>query len=396
MSKVELVSKKEKKLIAMIMAGDDGNSESKDWSGVTETKAILKKIKPLLKNKGLYKVGPSDSEFAIYAVQDNRSVDGTYHVNYWKTESLDNYGNNLSLLVKHLAEKDIKNLVIEFNSKDTDSISKFKDNKKIMIFEGKFYNTTTKDELGNDEWSSLEMPSFDEVFKVDDSVEFKEYTSTTSSFEQEQPTEAATSEESTSTEQNIVETTTTETTTNETPIVEETVNVEQASTNEETINVDTNYYEQPVEEQTQVAEEVQPAEEVKEQSKIDWAQEFYKLRGDHNNGILSNEERFKNNRVQNAYAKSTDVLTKTDTTSLETLKQSSDNVGKEPESTYESTRRMVLENLERLRNLNKTNNEEVKTTFAETEQPKESVGNKVTTDDLLNRINEIKAKCQNK
>ncbi len=57
---------------------------------------------------------------------------------------------------------------------------------------------------------------------------------------------------------------------------------------------------------------------------------------------------------------------------------------------------MVLENLEKLRKLNKTNNEDVKSAFDESEKPKESIGNKVATDDLLNKINEIKAKCQTK
>ncbi len=224
MNKVELVSKKDKKLISMVMAADDGNSESKDWAGITDSKAILKKLKPLLKNDGLYKVEQSDTEFVIYAVNDNRSVDGTYHINYWKTDALDNFGNSLSLLVKHLAEKDIKNLVIEFNTKDTESINKFKNNKKIMIFEGGFYNTTTKDELGNDEWSSLDMGSFDDVFKTDDSVEFKEYASTSTTSEEKPEVEtvplnsheeaSTTSEETVSTEEPVVEAT------SETPVIE--------------------------------------------------------------------------------------------------------------------------------------------------------------------------------
>ncbi len=378
MSKIELVSKKEKKLIAAIIAADNGNLETTEWKGVDNDKVALKQIKPLLKKDGLYKVEMPNDGLVIFSVTDRKAIDGTYHVHYWKTENIDNYGNALTILVNKLAEQDIKNLVIEFNKNDTNTIANFKNNNKIMIFEGAFYNTTTTDELGNDEWSSLEMPSFDEVFKEDADVEFKEYST---------PTEPATGSNEAQAESEVATEAINE--------YAETVEQEAANVEQEAANVE---QEQPqVEINDNVVEESETEVKVKtEEPKTDWAKEFYALRGDHQNGILSNEERFHNNRVQNAYAKSEEPLAKTDTSSLKTLRTSSDKVGQEmtEESTYEATRKMVLENLEKLRQINKNNNEEVKSTFKEKEVT--SIGKKVSSDDLLNKINEIKAKCQSK
>lgn len=389
MSKIEVVSKKTKKIIPAVVAGDNGYEDVNEWKGLTTEKAAKNRFKALIKKGQAYTFVQNDSSIIVFAVEDNLKVDGTYHIAYWKTDSMGSYNNALNMLIATLAEKEIKDIVIFFNSNDVETRDKFNGKDKAMIFQDQIYISNSLDASGNDEWEAANIGTVEEMFKVEEEIEsYKEYNES----KETETIPVKDQEETISVE--------------ETPVAEEIAEesvVEEQPTDsfgeQPEVYSEEVYAEPTPVDQEEVLTENNVEEVVAEEPKSDhnWAEEFFKLKGDHANGILSNEERFSpQGKVKNAYAKIDDPKTmKNSIDSLEELRRASDRVGEPVEDSYEATRKMVLENLKRLSASNKANKEAADKAFSEDKNSNE-LCDRVTADDLLNKIIEMKEKISNK
>ncbi len=185
---------------------------------------------------------------------------------------------------------------------------------------------------------------------------------------------------------------------------DENVNIENNQEYEYEQNLDQENYQESHELENQEIQQQEYNEQLEKENlekSQKWANEFYQLRGEDANGILSTKERFPQKEFEEYDPLDISKISY-DLKSLSTLKIKSDNVGNNDYnatnfSTYEQARKNVLESLENLKKTNKKGHDSIDTIGVSKSKKEETLSERsnASVEEMKKRIDDLKEKINN-
>lgn len=369
------IDKKSKKIVLSTIISSESSYED-DYGKNLCSKKGKKEIISLLKKNELFS---SIDEKVIFVKKENEAMEGVDDLYYFSND----YENVNQILVEFIKSNFInenRSFVVYINQNDLKTVESCNNYKKVMYYNNELFTNYFNEESNQEEWTSCE--DIRENYKLfanqqTDNNKQEEYNSTQDEFIYNEKTF-----ENNQFYQNEDQSENQESSNYKSETEESFEQQSQEPAVDNDLAEDSAYVEENVE-----------FEDINTEPKRDWYNDFYKLRGDNNNNIKSTADRFNLDKI-NKYEMIKEHCEKFDIHDLSTLRSNSSikfGVKNNKNSTsYDKSKNKVEEQLKKLKKLNGKNESMLKTKSENNNSYLNS--KKSSSEDIMNRINELKNK----